>query len=423
MSLTAQQFRRSLFWMVVAGLSLRLVVVSLVYTAQLDPAQDSFAFGYEAGRIARSLALGQGFSAPYHEATGPTAQQTPVYPYLLAGVFQLFGIYTATSALVILTLNSLFSALTCIPVALVAREAFGPRVAWWAGWAWAIFPYAVLMSTLIWETTLTTLLLSLLVLATVRLVRPARPAAWLGYGGLWGLAALTSPSVLSCLPLWVWVWYRHREQGTRGGQQLVWAAMGLLIVLAPWQVRNDLTFDRFVFLRDNFALEFHVGNSDDTRQPSNFNVLPGDNPAEMEKYKRLGELAYMAELRQEARELVARQPGRYAWLTLRRIVCVWTGLWVPVNLRFDDQSGVPNIMFCTGLSVLAWIGLRRALREHREYAILFGIVLTCFPLIYYAAHPDIRYRHPLDPFLVPLAVHAVSHHLARRDLKNPQSIE
>ena len=38
--------------------------------------------------------LGQGFSSPTDLPTGPSAWAPPVYPYILAGVFKLFGIYS-----------------------------------------------------------------------------------------------------------------------------------------------------------------------------------------------------------------------------------------------------------------------------------------------------------------------------------------
>ena len=139
-----------------------------------------------------------------------------MYTYLVAGVFRLFGIYTASSALVMLTLNDLFSALTCLPVFFIARRIFGPPAAVWAGWIWALFPWAVAVAnTTVWDTTLTTLLFGLLVLATLRLERSTSLVAWVGYGALWGVAALTDPAVLfSTLPfLGAWVWFRHWRRG------------------------------------------------------------------------------------------------------------------------------------------------------------------------------------------------------------------
>src|SRR3984957_6856915 len=55
---------RSLLWMVLAGLAIRLIVVGFLYPERTDPARDHWRFGGEAGRIARSIALGEGFSNP-----------------------------------------------------------------------------------------------------------------------------------------------------------------------------------------------------------------------------------------------------------------------------------------------------------------------------------------------------------------------
>ena len=168
--------------MIVVALAVRLVVMIFVYTSQLDPAQDHWAFGCEMGRVARSIVTGQGFSSPYIEPTGPTALLPPVYPFLLACVFKLFGIYTAASALAILTLNNLFSAFTCLPIFLIGRRSFGAsRGCIWAGWIWAFFPYSMMLSNLwIWETTLTTLMLTLIVLATLHVEQSTESSPGLG---------------------------------------------------------------------------------------------------------------------------------------------------------------------------------------------------------------------------------------------------
>src|SRR5215467_10339629 len=57
----------------------------------LTPINSSLPFGYETGRIAQSIATGKGFSSPLSVDSGPTGWLTPAYPYLLAGVFKLFG--------------------------------------------------------------------------------------------------------------------------------------------------------------------------------------------------------------------------------------------------------------------------------------------------------------------------------------------
>jgi hypothetical protein len=393
--------------MAVAALALRLLVMAFVYTDRLDPAQDHWTFGWETARVARSVASGQGFSSPYHGPTGPTTLVPPVYVYLVAGVFKLFGVYTPASALFMLTLNSVFSSLTCLPVFFVARRVLGQHAAVWAGWMWAFFPYAIVLSSAtVWETTMSPLLVTLVVLAPLRLDGSTRLPAWIGYGGLWGIAALTNPATLSTLPfLGGWLLLRHRRRGESCVGAATTAALIFLAVVAPWVWRSSRAYGRFVAVRGGIGLEVLVGNSQDTSLTMNANVLPGDNPAELEKLRTLGEPAYMAEKEHEARELIAREPLRYAGLTARRILNTWTCLWdLPPRWKMDD-SGVPNVFFYTVVSFLAFYGVYRSVREHREFTFPLAVPLAIFPVVYYLTHTELRYRHPVDPIVVIFGVY------------------
>ena len=164
--------RHTLAGAVLLALVLRLVVVAFLYPGQLNPRADHWPFGYETGRIARAIASGRGFSDPLFPGTGPTAWMGPVYPYLAAEVFKLCGIFTKASAIVLLSLDSLFSAFTCVPIFFIARRCFGQKTANAAAWGWALFPYAVLLSAgMIWDMCLTTLLLALLLWISLELER------------------------------------------------------------------------------------------------------------------------------------------------------------------------------------------------------------------------------------------------------------
>ena len=86
--------RNSLLWMVLAGLALRLVVMMFLYPERTDPFRDHWRFAGEAGRIASSIAQGEGFSNPLFAKTGPTAMAGAVFPYLLAGIFKdMWGLF------------------------------------------------------------------------------------------------------------------------------------------------------------------------------------------------------------------------------------------------------------------------------------------------------------------------------------------
>ena len=100
--------RRSLIRLMLLSFVLQIAAIGIFRQYKTRTGDDHFAFGWEMGRIGRSIALGQGFSNPYGGNTGPTAWEPPLYPYLMGGVFKLLGVYTYASAWVLLTINSLF---------------------------------------------------------------------------------------------------------------------------------------------------------------------------------------------------------------------------------------------------------------------------------------------------------------------------
>ena len=89
--------RDSYFWMVMIAFVLRLAYILIAHTYKFKTTDDNFGFGFEMGRIGRSLAQGRGFSNPFHGVTGPTAWEPPLYPFLIAAVFKVFGIYSKAS--------------------------------------------------------------------------------------------------------------------------------------------------------------------------------------------------------------------------------------------------------------------------------------------------------------------------------------
>src|SRR6478752_4593248 len=240
-----QSWTHSIFFIILIAFLLRLAVITIGHTYRITPRRDHFQFGWEMGRIARSIALGQGFSSPTDLPSGPSAWAPPVYPYILAGVFKLCGIYTALSAWVILTFNSIFSALTCLTLYRIAEKIYGISVARATAWAWALFPYAIYYPVrVVWEMSLSAFLLSWALWMTLRMAGKESPGTrdWIGLGLLWGLIALTNTAVLSMLPFCLlyllWRMPRRLPQFARVGLCILTATL----VATPWLVRNYSVF-------------------------------------------------------------------------------------------------------------------------------------------------------------------------------------
>jgi 4-amino-4-deoxy-L-arabinose transferase-like glycosyltransferase len=421
---------RTFFLMVATALAIRLIVMAFMYPQHLVSFHDHFHFGFEAGRIARSIAQGEGFSSPLYEKTGPTAWMTPVYPYILAGFFKVFGVYTKAAALAVLSFNCLTSALTCLPIFFFARRSFGTHVAKWAGWTWAFFPYAIYFPIdRIWETWLATLLFALLFMIALKLERTDRISAWAGTGLLWGLAGLTSAVVVSVLPfLQLRISYLRHKQGRRWLVPNIVLGLALVVAVSPWFVRNWRTFHTFIPFRDNMGLVLRMGvkgaTSDwqrnvDYWQPTELG--PWNNPVEVQEFQRDGELKYMATKKQQALAFIKTHKRWYLWTSLRRMVFLWTGYWSlsPSYLQIEPWDPA-NIVFCSAFTILAFAGLRRAWKRRADAAIFYTIVLLVFPLMYYITAPEFYYRRPLDPIMVVLAVYALT---PSRRLDEPPSAD
>src|SRR5215469_5435180 len=389
--------------MVVVALVVRLAVIPFVYTDWTDP----FILAHWAfGLVARSIVSGHGFGNVFANHTGPTAVLPPVYSYLLAAIFQLFGVETKAAVLDALSLNSLFSALTCVPVYLIARRGFGDRVAKWAGWGWVFFPYGVYYGAdWAWSTCLVTLALAWLFWLAWRLEESFRALDWLLVGLFGGFAALTEPVVLSVVPLLaLWTLYQRYRLQRSWAVPMLAGALGALAIMSPWLVRNYELFQKFIPVRGGFGLELYIGNNGYSTRWVNSSLHPNHNDAELDEYKRAGEAAYMDHKMHEAKAFIRSHPGWYAWMTGRRILYMWTGYWsFSREYLKDEPLDPPNIFVQTTMTILGLIGLLRAFRRDSSLAMRFAIVMFFFPLAYYFSHPETYYFRPVDPLIVILA--------------------
>ena len=382
--------------MVAAGLAIRVVYILAGCLYHLD-AQRWWAF--EMANIGYSLALGHGFSSPFRGSTGPTAWTAPIYPWIVSLAFRIFGVCSDRSAFALLTFNSIFSALTSWTIYRIARRMFGRKAAVWAGWIWAVFPFAVYWSvTWIWDTTFSAFLLSLLFMLTLEMDGDSRLWRWLCYGLLWGILALSNTSAVSWLPFaGSWLAYRLYRSGKRFIVPVGLSALVFWAVLTPWLVRNYIVFDKFI-IRGDLGSELHTGNNrlaDGGWVPT---YRPGNNSFLYAQYKEMGEAAFDNEQGRAARTWIAEDPARFLALSCRRVFFFWFGCGGDPTLRASEKL----LLFCW--IVLAFGGLLLAAKRRVHGTFLFAALLIFFPLIYYITFPTDRYRHAIEPELVILAV-------------------
>jgi 4-amino-4-deoxy-L-arabinose transferase-like glycosyltransferase len=423
-----RELPRFFLWLLPVSFALQLAAIAALHQYRVRAGNDHFEFGWEMGRVARSIAQGHGFSNPYEGDTGPTAWEPPLYPYLMAGVFKLFGVYSIASAWMLLGLNSLFSTLTGIPVYGIAYRTFGERVAVWSAYAWALNPYVWYWSIhWIWDTTFTPLVLTSIFLLALLLagageasgapVRPGlrrfwrrfRAAAavpWVLFGALYAIGALANPTMLAFLPFCgLWIWRQRYRRGLPSLAGVVVSSVVFFLVLSPWVIRNYQVFGRFVFLRDDFGLQLRLGNGPYADGMLMAYLQPNLNRLELEKFQRMGELAYAEASKRQAYDWIHAHPARFAVISLKRFFYYWNGVpratssLAPVDFRTSAFLAT---------SVLAIWGAIRAVRHNKPAAWLFAGLLLFYPTVYYFVFPHARYRHPIEPMLTILVVYLLS---------------
>ncbi len=398
-------WQHSLWFMVLVALLLRLAVITVGHTYRITPRRDHFQFGWEMGRLARSIATGQGFSSPTDLPSGPSAWAPPLYPYILAGVFKLFGVYSALSAWVILAFNSLFGALTCLTLYRIGERMYGEGVARAAAWTWALFPYAIYWPVrVVWETSLSTFLMTVALLWTFEMGdAPPPQRKWILFGLLWGVIILTNTALLAVLPLCL-LWLLYRLPHLRQIRGMVVCGLAAALLVSPWLIRNYAVFGQFVFVRDNLSLEMHMANNDRFTGLWTRNEHPGNDPLAMHRFQELGELGFMEEKHQEFQQFVREHPVEFLKFTVERTVYFWIGTPQATIVNGYDLIMARHTGFLI-MTALAFAGLGLSFRNRKVGSFLLANFLVVYPLPYYLVNPFPRYKHPIEPEMILLTVY------------------
>jgi hypothetical protein len=392
----------------VAALGIRLYFFNQYVHQHPKQALAAIPFLFEPGNIAYSLALGHGFGSPFRVDTGPTAWMTPLYPMVLAGIFRIFGNYTFPAFVATALVNIVCSTFTCLAIFAAGRKIGGLGVGAIGAVLWAVFPSAIVFPyESFWDASLTALLASTLLWATVALAGSTRTREWYGYGLLWGLALMTSATLVSVFPFLLgWLTHRARQTDRHWLRNPALAAGVAILCCIPWTVRNYAVFHTLVPLRTVMGLSLWVGNNESADGLSPGRLHPISNSEEREKYVELGEIGYMSEKEDEAIRFMRSHPARELQLIKTRFVAIWAGgTPAPISafLRARSKWFRWTLFFNIFLTLAGLAGIVVLYRRRSPYTFPAAVFPLIFPLAYYVTLAPPRYRHPMDPVLVLLS--------------------
>ena len=234
-----------------------LLAASFSFAADPLPVTDEFLTYF---RLASNISTGKGFT---DDGTTPQVYLPPLFSTLLGGWFFLTGARTLAAAQIY---QSLCLGLTAVVAYLLCRELFPAKRAAVAAGIWlAIHPSLWTYAVLVRQEPTILLVTTLACWATVRWLKaPGRWKATLT-GFAWGVATLGKVVTLfvPLLIFGVWLVYRRKEWRATGTEVALAIAV-FLISIAPWTLRNWVTFHRFVPVNDQAVgmLEWNVQHSD-----------------------------------------------------------------------------------------------------------------------------------------------------------------
>jgi 4-amino-4-deoxy-L-arabinose transferase-like glycosyltransferase len=394
----AGEIRTHTVAILVLALVARLLVLWFAVTR--FPHQWLYSRGIELGTLAQSLAAGQGLSSPFGGSTGPTALLAPGYPALISLYFRIFGCFTFTAAIAVMLMQLLFSVTTVLLIMMVAQRCFDSRTADLAGVFWAVSLPLLWMPEIFWETCLSTLLMVGMIALALRCEQKPSRSLWALMGAYCGLAALVNPALLMAL-LALLGWSRWQTRKTLRYSPLL-GLLVLLLVFAPWPIRNARALGAFIPLRSTVGLELWMGNRAGATGFLDESVFPIFNRWEYDQYVSKGEAAYMRDKSALAKAYIRAHPAEFLRLSTVRCFRFWTG----TGNRDGSLFFVIHATLTTSLGVA---GIWRLFERRRvSLAVLFLLPLMFFPLPYYITHAEFRYRLVIDPLLTILAAYALS---------------
>ncbi len=208
--------------------------------------------------IARNLLDGEGYS--YKDA--PWVWKPPGWPMALAGIYQVAG----HSRRAVSTFQGLCDTGTALLGAWVAWQIFGTSFATLAAFVTLLFwPPFFNESRFMQTEPLYTLMVTASIAVFVAFTKRPRPGIAFAFGVVAGLASLVRPTGLVPAGGLLIGWFLIEPVAARRGRWHLWAtALGLVLALAPWTIRNAIVFHGFVPVSTGGGEHFYMGTTPDT---------------------------------------------------------------------------------------------------------------------------------------------------------------
>ena len=403
-------------WAGILALALGVRVGSGIWWQSRLPAETRFRFGDSDSYWEMGKGLAQGQPLHYGKAR---IFRTPGYPLLLAGLFKICGDGRDAAhephVLCGRVLSALLGTIAVGGVGILGYLLFGPKTAAIAGFAAALYPEAIALSTFVLsEAPFCPLMVLHLVAWTLAWQAPdvKQRISWSIAGGIAaGLATLMRPSWLLFLPFAIptgLIFYRERPK------QLVIAGVmlaGLCVTMVPWWIRNYQIAGRFVPTTLQVGASLYDGISPQATGTSEMSFVPrfvreqkaADVAAEKAGEPLVGIFEDRLDRRMQAAavEWAQQNPGRVLQLAGIKFLRMWSPLPNAAEFQSTSLRLVLAITY-TPVILLALVGVWRFAPRGWPY-LLCVLPAVYFTLLHCVFVSSLRYRQPAMLVLIVLA--------------------
>ncbi len=206
------------------------------------------------GELAGNIFEGRGYV--YNFSTSPAIDRGPVYPYIIAGLFQVVG---GKSIAVVQIFQAMCHGLTCLIMFLVARKLFDEKIALWTGFLCATHPMLIWYTSRIWIETVHTLLVTTVILSIVLVNERITVKRLTLAGVVLGVTILTK-SVMMLFPLVLGA-FLILQRGVWGLRSALIIIVVSGLVVVPWTYRNYQVSKQFVPVHTSLGLNLIQGDA------------------------------------------------------------------------------------------------------------------------------------------------------------------
>ena len=187
----------------------------------------------------------------------PAITRGPVYPVFMAAVYHLFGDKEAMKSVKWWFINwdrvrivqAVLDAFICLLLFWGVRLVYPDRYlpAFLAAALYSISVYNIFYTRMLLSESLTTFLMTIGIVTSIMVMKSGRTVFWIVAGAAFGLASLARPEyILFPFFLGAFIIFIQRHQIKGAMRSCILLIIGLILVIAPWTVRNYKTFHQFI---------------------------------------------------------------------------------------------------------------------------------------------------------------------------------